>query len=105
MIGQALERGLEIWLAKLLRYGSYLGCSAIGLGLLLSWFNFPGLETNWASWIASAGIGLLIALPIARLAVMLVTFVAERDYRFAIAATIVLVIIAVGFAVGLSSKA
>ena len=105
MIEEALERRLEIWLAKLLRYGSYLGCGAIGLGLLLSWFNISGLNGHWGSWIVSAGIRLLIALPIARLAVMLVTFVTERDYWFAIATTIVLVVIAIGFAVGLSSKA
>jgi uncharacterized membrane protein len=105
MIDEALERRLEIWLAKLLRYGSYLGCGAIGVGLLLSWFNIPGLEAHWGSRIISAGIGLLIALPVARLAVMLVTFVTERDYWFAIATTIVLVVIAIGFAVGLSSKA
>jgi uncharacterized membrane protein len=105
MIDEVLERRLEIWLARLLRYGSCLGCGAIGLGLLLSWFDIPGLEAHWGSWIVSAGIGLLIALPIARLAVMLATFVTERDYRFAIAAAIVLIIIAAGFAVGLSSKA
>jgi uncharacterized membrane protein len=105
MIDEALERRLEIWLAKLLRYGSYLGCGAIGLGLLLSWFNIPGLEAHWGSWIIRAGIGLLIALPVARLAVMLVTFVTERDYRFAIAAAIVLIIIAAGFVVGLSTNA
>jgi Protein of unknown function (DUF1634) len=105
MIDEALERRLEIWLARLLRYGSYLGCSVIGLGLLLAWFNIHGLEAHWGSSIVSAGIGLLITLPIARLAVMLVTFVTERDYRFAFAAAIVLIIIALGFAVGLSSKA
>jgi hypothetical protein len=75
MIEEALERRLEIWLAKLLRYGSYLGCGA--MGMLLSWFNISGLDGHWGSWIVSAGIGLLIALPIARLAVMLVTFVTE----------------------------
>jgi uncharacterized membrane protein len=103
MIDEAMERRLEIWLARLLRYGSYLGCGAIGQGMLLTWLNIRGLEAHWGSRIVGAGVGLLIALPIVRLTVMLVTFVTERDYRFAAAAAIVLVIIAVSFTVGLSS--
>lgn len=46
----------------------------------------------------------MIALPIMRLTVMLVTFIREGDYRFAGTAAGVLIVIAVSFVVGLLTK-
>lgn len=104
MIDKAPERRLEILLANLLRYGSYLGCVAIGLGLLISWPATGGPATSWGTWTVSAGIALLISLPVMRLSVMFATFLKERDYRFAATAALVLIIIGISFAVGLSAK-
>ena len=101
MIDLALERQRERLLAFLLRYGSYLGCTAIALGLLLSWKGNSGLYANWSLWMVSGGIALLIGLPVLRLAVLLATFAVERDYRFAGATAAVLAIIAASLAVGL----
>jgi uncharacterized membrane protein len=51
----------------------------------------------------TAGIGLLILLPILRVIIMLIVFAKERDYKFAVAATVVLLILFAGFAVGVLS--
>ena len=99
MINAALERRRERLLASVLRYGSYLGCTIIGFGLLLAWQN--NTFASWGVWTLNGGIGLLIALPVLRLAVLLATFAVERDYRFAIATAAVLVIIAASFTLGL----
>jgi uncharacterized membrane protein len=47
------------------------------------------------------GLVLLIALPVLRISLMLVLFVLEKDYRFAVIAAVVLLVIAVGFMLGL----
>ena len=103
MIDAILERRLESRLARLLQYGSYLGCVSIAIGLLIARWN-GGSEADRGLQVVSAGIALLIALPILRLAVMLATFVSERDYRFAGTAASVLIVIGVSFAVGLLTK-
>ena len=51
----------------------------------------------------TAGIGLLILLPILRVIIMLIVFAKERDYKFAVTAAVVLLILFAGFAVGLLS--
>jgi len=47
--------------------------------------------------IVTAGIALLIALPILRVILMLIVFVRERELRFSVIALLVLAIILCGF--------
>lgn len=90
---------LESLLAKFLRYGTWLASSviAIGCGLLATAKG----NTSLALGCVTAGIALLILLPIVRVAIMLWFFLRDRDYRLAIAAALVLSTIAAGVAIGI----
>jgi hypothetical protein len=87
---------LEILLAGLLHYGSWLASTAIALGLALAM-----IDTRAGTHLATGGIGLLILLPILRVSLMLSAFLRERDYRLALAAVLVLAIIFAGVMIGL----
>jgi hypothetical protein len=96
---------LEILLAGLLHYGSWLAATAIALGLA------PAMIATRAGThvlsglpilrLATGGIALLILLPILRVSLMLYAFLRERDYRLALAAVLVLAIILAGVMIGL----
>ena len=87
--------GLERQLAQLLHYGTWLASAVIGLGLLWQLIDPRGLG------LVNVGIGLFIALPVLRVACMLMMFLRERDYRFSFIAAAVLGIIACGLLAGL----
>jgi uncharacterized membrane protein len=57
-------------------------------------------NVSWM-WLATAGIGLLILLPVMRVLLMLLFFLYRRDYRLALAAVLVLTIILTGVVLGL----
>ena len=59
---------LETSLAGLLHYGSWLASAAIALGLALALINAPAMR------LATAGLALLILLPIFRVTLMLFAF-------------------------------
>jgi uncharacterized membrane protein len=94
---------LESLLAGVLNVGTWLASVVIAAGLVLSLFHertpFPT-----GAQVVTAGIGLFILLPILRVILMLTIFVKERDYKFAAAAAVVLLIIFAGFAIGILSK-
>jgi hypothetical protein len=96
---------LEISLAGLLHYGSWLAAIAIGLGLSLAMIESRAGTRDLARLpnmrLATGGIALLILLPILRVSLMLFTFLRERDYRLALAAVLVLAIILAGIMIGL----
>ena len=81
-------------LAGLLRYGTWLASAVIGLGLALSLVGLSGVQ------VVAVGVVLFIALPVLRVLVMLAVFMRDRDYRLAIVAAIVLMTIVAGFAIG-----
>jgi uncharacterized membrane protein len=85
---------LEGLLAGVLHYGTWLACAVIALGLAVS--------SN--GHIVAAGIALLILLPVLRVALMLAVFLRQRDYRFSAIAALVLMIIFLGFALGLTLR-
>ena len=96
---------LETLLAGLLQYGSWLAAGAIALGLALATLDAPAGTSNLAGppniRLATAGIALLILLPVLRVSLMLIAFLRERDYRLALAAVLVLAIILAGIMFGL----
>lgn len=57
------------------------------------------------TWIVTAGIALLIALPVLRVFLMLIVFVRERDFLFSAIAMLVLAIILLGSVLGTISHA
>jgi uncharacterized membrane protein len=98
----ARHPGLELLLAKVLHRGTWLGASVIATGLALQlagWQRAPLGLTN--SHIITAGIALLILLPVLRVLLMLFVFVRERDNHFSIIATLVLAIIVSGALLGM----
>jgi uncharacterized membrane protein len=92
MIAPIPSQRLETLLATLLSRGTWLASAVVALGLAL-----PGTR------LVTAGIALFIFLPIARVAVMLVAFIAEREYRLGAVAAFVLLTILAGFALGMHS--
>jgi Protein of unknown function (DUF1634) len=96
---------LEKLLAGLLHYGSWLASIAIGLGFALAWIDSRSGARNPAVLpgmrIATVGIVLFILLPTMRVVLMLLVFLRERDHRLAITAAAVLMIILLGFVLGI----
>lgn len=85
---------LERVIAKVLDRGTWIASGIITLGLALELVGWPGMR------IVIGGITIFIALPVLRVIIMLIVFVRERDYRFGVIAALVLVIIALGAALG-----
>lgn len=95
---------MEAILARLLRYGAIAAGGWLVLGLLWGMLGI-GASANgggsaFSDFCLAVGIVLLIALPVLRVALMMLIFAFERDYRFAAISALVLAIIAVGFALG-----
>lgn len=89
------EAALERRLATLLSGGTWLACLVIAVGLIMG-----TLGRSLGMPIATAGIALLILLPVVRVAVMLIELLRGRDYRLAAVAGLVLAIMALGFVLG-----
>jgi uncharacterized membrane protein len=81
---------LERVLAAVLQYGTWLATAVIAAGLAMT-----------RTRIATAGIALLILLPVLRVALMLIVFVRQRDYRLGAVAALVLLLIGLGFTLGI----
>jgi uncharacterized membrane protein len=95
---------LELLLASMLSYGTWLASAVIAVGLVLQLVNcgacvrvMPMLS---AIHILTGGIALLILLPVARVVLMLFVYLRERDYRFSAIAMLVLMILLFGFVLG-----
>lgn len=88
-------------LAKVLHRGTWLGWSVIALGSAPPMAGWSGASfTMICTRIVTAGIALLIALPVLRVFLMLVVFVRERDFTFSAIAMLVLAIILLGSMLG-----
>ena len=87
---------LELLLAGLLRYGTWLASGVTGLGLAMSLAGAEGAS------VVAAGVALFIALPVLRVLVMLGAFILNRDYRLVVVAAVVLTTILAGLVIGLS---
>jgi hypothetical protein len=89
---------LERLLARVLDQGTWLASGIIGVGWLLS-------VAGWQSVaLINGGIALFLLLPVLRVAIMLVVFVRERDYRFGLIAGVVLAIIVLGALLGIGIR-
>lgn len=85
---------LDRRVAVLLRVGTWLASAVIALGLVL-----PS-----GARVVTTGIALFIALPIVRVAVLLVEFVRRRDHGIATIAALVLLVIVLGIALSVRMK-
>lgn len=84
---------LERLVAALLWWGTLGASSTIALGLVLHDLR-----------VVSAGIVAFIALPAARVAIMVFAFARARDARAAAIATGVLLVLVAGFVLGLATR-
>lgn len=80
----------EQMIAGLLWYGTWLASAIIATGIVLGRHD-----------VIKAGVALFICLPIARVALMLVIFLRERDYTYVTISALVLVIVGAGVLAGL----
>ncbi|MER2176665.1 MAG: DUF1634 domain-containing protein [Stenotrophomonas maltophilia] len=86
-------------IAGLLWYGTWFATALIAVGVLLSIFEplHSALVLPISGYDAvKAGIGVFILLPVARVALMLLIFLRERDYVYVAIAALVLAIIVAG---------
>jgi hypothetical protein len=95
---------LERALAATLYWGTWMASSVVAVGLTLPLLDsravLAGTAVGRDMRITTAGIALLISLPIIRVVVMLFAFLCEPDYRFSTIAALVLTIILLGLFVG-----
>jgi hypothetical protein len=95
---------LDQLLASVLYRGTWLGWSVIAIGLTLPMAGWSGASSVMTcARIVTAGIALLIVLPVLRVFLMLVVFVRERDFLFSAIAMLVLAIIVLGSVLGMVS--
>jgi uncharacterized membrane protein len=87
-------RSFERRVAVALESGTWAACAAILVGLV-----WPGAHV-----LVTAGIALFIALPILRVAWMLVEFVRVRDLRMGAIAALVLAILALAIVLNLRTN-
>lgn len=95
---------MEGLLAGLLRYGALVASGWMALGMALALFGGTSSPTSGSATLAerclSIGVVLLIALPVLRVALTTAVFVVDRDYPFVVVSGVVLLIMALGFLLG-----
>ena len=89
---------LDLWLATLLSYGSWLATSLIAIGVGSPMLGMP--LPSWSAKLSAIGVAIIIVLPVLSVCVMAVAFVLERDPVFAAIACLVLGIIALSSLLG-----
>jgi uncharacterized membrane protein len=103
MSSTSLTRRFESRLAKVLSYGTWLAWGTILLGGTLSALT-DRITVYWGPTFVTAGISLFILLPVITVAMLLITFLGDRDYGFSAAATAVLAILFPSFYLGIISR-
>jgi Protein of unknown function (DUF1634) len=95
---------LDRLLALFLQYGTWSACAFIGVGVMLEAIANAGVVAEgtdaYGDKALTAGVALFIVLPLLRVALMLVVFVRQRNYRYVAIAATVLVIVATGCVLG-----
>jgi uncharacterized membrane protein len=95
---------METILTGLLRYGALVasGWLAFGMALDILRENYAliNIPVTISDGCLAIGVVLLIALPVLRVAIMMMVFLFEKDYCFAAISGAVLIIITLGFLLG-----
>jgi hypothetical protein len=97
--------GLDRRLARVMHGGTWLASAVIAVGLALPLAGWPGASSaTICARVTTAGIALLIVLPVLRVLLMFIVFVCARDFRFSAIAMLVLAIIVLGSVLGVISS-
>jgi uncharacterized membrane protein len=91
---------LERSLASLLPYGTLLASLLMAAGVLTGLSTY-GAAASLASSMTTAGVGVVILLPVCRVLLMALLCSVAGEYRFACIAAIVMAIVMVSCAIGL----
>lgn len=91
---------LNVHLARLLAIGTWISCGLIMLGMTVQMAHPNGQAIG--AKIVTFAIGLLIALPVARIGTMGIWFIMTRDRDFTLIAVAVLVIIIASTSLGMT---
>ena len=91
---------LETRLGSLLGGGTWLACAVMAVGLCARLLHFETIGDD----ITRAGVGLIIALPVLRLATMLEYFFRQGQRKLAAICALVLLIVAAGVTLGLVTR-
>lgn len=106
---QADDLRLDHRLAATLQYGTWLASFVIALGLVATWTPWPPSILAAAQLVGArlvvAGVALFILLPVLRVLLMLAAFIRARDHRLGAVAALVMILILLGFVVGLAEVA
>ncbi len=115
---ETIARQAEVIISNVLRGGVLLSASIIAIGVLLFYVHYSlyGADTNLfphsvgavfsgiargdARSVIVLGLIVLLVSPVLRVAVSILTFVLERDWRYGIITTIVLVVLLLSFILG-----
>jgi len=96
---QSSDFSLEERLGAVLRVGVYASSICLAVGLVLS-LTVPGLAAL-AGWFMTAGLVMLMATPVARVAVSVVVYGMQRDWTFFALTGLVLLELAAGIVAAL----
>jgi hypothetical protein len=104
-VAAARIESMDAVLARILAAGTWLSCALIAAGLVYTAIA-DVIQSDAAAMLAGpllvrSGIAAVIVLPVVRVAAMAVMFARNRELRFFAVALSVLVIIAVGLAIGI----
>ena len=89
----------ERTLGRLLSIGTRLSTLVLTLGLILALLHAGGVS----SWLLHAGLVVLMATPVARVAVSVLTFAFQREWRFVVFTVIVLLLLISGILVAVDA--
>lgn len=90
----------ELFLGHFLRWGVLTSAAILVAGLVAGY-----IAPDWSASVTRAGIVLLIALPIARVAVTLVIFFIQRDFIYVGITAFVLTVLLLGLTLGRAAHA
>lgn len=88
-------------IAGLLRWGTWFASMLIAMGMLIGVAGYWDDASGYGKQVAVAGIAVFILLPVMRVGLMLVMFLRERDYAYAVISSSVLAIILASSLIGL----
>ena len=108
MLRQAAEERTQNAIASVLRYGSVLSTLVMALGVVLAMFMGSVTEHSGAPspaalirrafeldpmGVAELGILLLLLTPVVRVAIAVIAFAVERDYKYVLVSSGVLIVV------------
>lgn len=94
---EARDQKLDIVVARSLRWGAYIAFAILLAGLL----STPFLPVHTTFLIDTVGVVVMMSTPAFRVLIAIIVFLRERDYKYTLVATGVLLILLLGSIFGI----